>query len=490
MQHGLSCAACAMHRCTLVDDGRAATGEPIVESARSLETGIEGAAMTRDNALGLHTDLYEIRMVETYLRLGMTRPATFSLFSRPSKRRPVLVAAGIERAMDVLDAFRYGPEEIAYLRDQNVGEDVLDWLARLKVTGELWAVEEGTPLLGHEPFLEFTGPLPVAQLLETALMNAVHFDSLIATKAARLVRAARGRRVVDFGFRRAHGLDAGIRVASASYLGGCHATSNVEAGRRYGIPISGTMAHSFIQSFDEELVAFRAFALDHPGQTTLLVETYDPIDGMRNAIRVAHELEQRGQGVKALRIDSEPLEELSFRAREMLDEAGLPNVKLFLSGGLDEERIDRVVRSGAPADGFGVGSALAASSDEPALDVAYKLVEYAGKGRAKYSEKKAIYPGRKQVYRTGALTEDVLDHRTAGGRGRALLQPIWGDGKRREVAPSLEDTRQRTAARLEDVPDEWLLPPGPEKPVTPRIGPELQAVSDAVQRRIRRLNQS
>ncbi|MFW5739449.1 MAG: nicotinate phosphoribosyltransferase [Myxococcota bacterium] len=439
--------------------------------------------MEPDRPLGLHTDLYEIRMVESYLRLGMHEPATFSLFARPSKHRPVMIAAGLERAMNVLDRFRYGEEELAYLRAQRVPENALAWFADMEVEGELWAVDDGTPVLGNEPFLEFTGPLPIAQLLETALMNAVHFDTLIATKAARCVRAARGRRVVDFGFRRAHGLDAGLRVAAASYLGGCDATSNVEAGRRYGIPITGTMAHSFIQSFDDEVTAFREFMVDHPGQTTLLVETYDPIEGMRNAIRVAKQLGREGNPINALRIDSEPLEQLCREGRRMLDDAGLRDVKLVLSGGLDEERIDEIVRSGAPCDGFGIGSALATSSDHPALDVAYKLVEYAGKGRAKYSENKAIFPWRKQVYRSGDLEQDVMERREATAPGRPLLAPRWRNGRRLE-RPTLEEGRRRALGLAASIPDHWLLPPEPERPPTPIIGPELEKIAKRVRRRI------
>jgi nicotinate phosphoribosyltransferase len=413
----------------------------------------------------------------------MVEPATFSLFTRPASDRPVLLASGLGRAMDVLEAFRYEEPQLESLRSQGTGEETLDWLSRLEVSGELWAVPEGTPVLAHEPLLEFTAPLPVAQLVETALMNALHYETLVATKAARLVRAARGRNVVDFGFRRAPGLESGVRAARAAYVGGCSATSNVEAGRRYDVPISGTMAHSFIQSFDEELDAFRAFARDHPEQAVLLVETYDPIDGVENAIRAARDLASEDISVSAIRIDSDPLDELAVRARGMLDRAGFEDVKVFVSGGLDEERIAAMVDDGTPADGFGVGSALVVSDDKPALDVAYKLVEYAGRGRAKYSENKVTWPGRKQVFRSGHPLGDVLEQRDGEAEGEPLLEPCWRDG-RRLVETSAELGRRRAADHLEAVPDEWLLPPGPAEAPTPRIGPHLEREAARVRERI------
>lgn len=246
--------------------------------------------MTRppsEGPLGLCTDLYELRMVQTCLKDGMTASATFSLFVRPAEERPWLVAAGTERALDFLEAFRYGSEELDYLATLGLSDELLGWLADLEASGEVWAVADGTIVLADEPLLEVTAPLPFGMLLETGLMNVVQFPTLVATKAARCALAARGRGVVDFGFRRAHGLEAGIEAARAGYLGGADSTSNVEAGRRFGIPVSGTMAHSFVQAYGDEVEAFRAFADDHPEHSVMLVDTYDTVQGVRNAIHIA-----------------------------------------------------------------------------------------------------------------------------------------------------------------------------------------------------------
>lgn len=440
--------------------------------------GGDGRAST---PLGLHTDLYEIRMVESYLLHDRLGPATFSLFSRPTPERPWLVSAGLDRVLEVVDDFRFGDDELAYLSGQDTPGEVLDWLAEFRFEGEIWAVPDGTLVLGEEPLLEVTAPLPVAQLLETVLMNAVHYDTLVATKAARCVLAAEGRPVVDFGFRRAHGLEAGNRAARAAWLGGCAATSNVEAGRRYGIPITGTMAHSFIQSFDHEVDAYRAFARDHPGNATLLVDTYEVEQGIDNAIAVAQELAEEGIGIPAIRIDSEPLDELSRHARSRLDEAGLEDVRILVSGGLDEFAIAELVTDDAPVDGFGVGSALVTSGDKPALDVAYKLVEYAGRGRAKYSPGKRFLPGAKQVFRSGGPEADVLERRDAVAEGRPLLQQVW-KGTEAVHEPELEAARERVAAQLEDLPERWREPRWEGEPPTPRIGPELDTHAEQVRK--------
>lgn len=436
--------------------------------------------MPTERALGLHTDLYELRMVDTYLRLGMTAPATFSLFCRPSPARPWLVAAGLERVLDVLAHYRFDGAQLDYLADQGTPAQTLEWLRDVRFEGDVWAVPEGTVVLADEPLLEITAPLPVAQLVETAVMNAAHLDTLIATKSARCVTAAAGRPVVDFGFRRAHGLEAGIRAARAAWIGGAVATSNVEAGHRFGLPITGTMAHSFVQACDDELTAFRAFAADHPDGTTLLVDTYDVEGGIANAITVAHELAADGTGrLGAIRIDSEPLGDWARLARRMLDGAGLDDVDIVVSGGLDERDVADLLREGAPVDGFGIGSALVTSSDKPALDITYKLVEYDGVGRAKYSPGKRFLPGRKQVFRGGSPAEDVLDLRDADGNGTPLLQPAWR-GREAIVEHDPARARERAAAQLAQLPDEWRAPAWDGPPPTPRIGPALDAHADEV----------
>jgi nicotinate phosphoribosyltransferase len=236
--------------------------------------------------LGLFTDLYELKMLESYVRLGMCESATFSLIVRPSAQRPWLVAAGLDLALDVLDRFAYGPAELEYAKQLGLSSRALEWLRSFRASGELWAVAPGTVVLGGSPLLELTAPLPVGQLLETALLNAIHYDTLIATKAARCALAARERPVFDFGFRRAPGLDTGVRAALAAHIGGVSASSNVEAGRRFGIPLAGTMAHSFVQAFRDEEDAFDQFLVDHPDGSTLLVDTYDTARGVDRAIRV------------------------------------------------------------------------------------------------------------------------------------------------------------------------------------------------------------
>ena len=432
--------------------------------------------------LGLHTDLYEIRMVESYVRHGMFAPATFSLFSRPSTDRPWLVSAGVDRALEVLADYRFGPAEIDYLADQGTPDEALDYLREFSFEGEVWAVPDGTLVLGDEPVLEVTAPLPAAQVLETALMNAVQFDTLVATKAARCVLAAGDRTVVDFGFRRAHGLAAGVRAARASYLGGCVGTSNVEAGRRFEIPISGTMAHSFVQAFDREVDAYRTFATDHPDGTTLLVDTYEVHAGVDNAIAVIRDLASEGIAVGALRIDSEPLDELTRWTRARLDDAGLDDVRILLSGGLDEFAIASLVADDVPVDGFGVGSALVTSKDKPTLDMAYKLVAYDGRGRAKYSEGKRFLPGAKQVFRGASVADDVLERRDAEADGAPLLQPVW-----RGTSPcytfDLEAAREHVAAQLAALPPAWRQLTWSDEAPSPTIGPVLQAFAEQVAER-------
>ncbi len=430
--------------------------------------------------LGLHTDLYEIRMVETYLRRGMTRPATFSLFSRPSSRRPWLVASGLGAALQVLADYRFDAAQLDYLAQQDVPDDTLDVLRDLRFEGEVHAVPEGTVVLGDEPLLEVTAPLPVAQLVETAVMNALHLETLVATKAARCVHAAAGTPVVDFGFRRAQGLETGVSAARAAHVGGVAATSNVEAGHRHGLPITGTMAHAFVQAFDDETDAFRAFLADHPDSTTLLVDTYDLPRGVDRAIEVACEARDTGTGaVTAIRIDSDPLLDHAVLARERLDAAGLEDVDIVVSGGLDEHAVADLVAADAPIDGYGIGTALVTSSDKPSLDLAYKLVDYAGTGRAKYSAGKRFLPGAKQVFRTGSPADDVLDLRDATHDGTPLLEHVWS-GTEPLVEPRVDEARDRAAAQLATLPDAWWRLDGVTPPPTARVGAALDAYADEV----------
>lgn len=432
--------------------------------------------------LGLFTDLYELRMVQTCLKDDMTASATFSLFVRPAQERPWLVAAGTERALDFLESFRYGPEELDFLATHGFSDELLGWLADLEASGEVWAVADGTLVLANEPLLEVTAPLPFGMLLETGLMNVVQFPTLVATKAARCVLAAGGRGVVDFGFRRAHGLEAGVEAARAAYLGGADSTSNVEAGRRFGIPVSGTMAHSFVQAYADEVAAFRAFAADHPEHSVMLVDTYETIQGVGNAIRVADVVRERGVELSGVRLDSGDLASLAMESRRLLDESGLAEAKIFASGGIDEWAIASLVDREAPIDAFGVGTSLTVSSDHPAVDIVYKLVEYDGNPRAKYSEKKATLPGAKQVFRDGTPMSDVLATRDEDARGERLLAPIWRDGETL-CRFDLEQARTRAAAQLELLPEEWRRPEGPDDVPTPRLSEALERLSERVRER-------
>jgi len=353
-----------------------------------------------DDDLALLTDLYELTMVQAYWTHEMNDTATFSFFSRRlPKDRNFLLAAGINEALTVVRELHFSDAAIEYLQSQKIFEpEFLEWLAQWRFRGDIWALPEGTPFFANEPLVEVRATLPEAQLLESILMNQVHLPTLLASKAARVALAAGGRTVVDFGLRRMHGIDAALKAARAFYVAGVDATSNVLAGRRYGIPIAGTMAHSYIQAYDRELDAFRDFAAiyEHP---VLLIDTYDVAEGARNVVRLAQELDAP-ERIRAVRIDSGDLGELARTVREILDDAGLTSVEIFVSGGLDEHEIERLVEGSFPVDGFGVGTSMGVSEDAPALDAAYKLTAYAGRGRLKLSSGKAILPCRKQIFRS------------------------------------------------------------------------------------------
>ncbi len=441
-----------------------------------------GAAWVgRENA-ALLVDLYELTMVEAYLAEEMQDEATFALFARRlPRRRNYLVAAGLDDALRWLAELRFTGEALGWLESLGLfSRRLLGWLEGFRFAGEVRAVPEGTPVFGGEPLLEVTAPLPQAQLVETALMNQVHLQTVAASKAARIVEAARGRPVVDFGLRRMHGADAGVKVARAAWLAGVDSTSDVLAGYLYGIPISGTMAHSYVQAHASEIEAFRAFARAWPS-TVLLVDTYDTREGVRNVVRLARELGQ-GFRVRAVRLDSGDLDALSREARHLLDEAGLGQVGIFASGGLDEEAVDRLVRAGAPVTGFGVGTALGVSEDAPALDVAYKLVAYAGRGRLKLSPGKEVLPGRKQIFRRergGRADGDVLGLEGEALEGRPLVEVAMAEGRRRG-GPGLSDSRDRCRRERGKLPDRvrGLEPADPPYPV--EVSPGLGRLHDEV----------
>jgi nicotinate phosphoribosyltransferase len=399
----------------------------------------------------LFVDLYELTMAEGYLAEGLAeRQATFELFARRLPARwGYLVASGLDRVLDLLEGYAFPSEAVERLASLGqLGDRLLRRLDTLRFTGTLRAVPDGTAVFPHEPLLEVTAPLLEAQLVETLLLNTVHFDVLVAAKASRCVTAARGRRLVEFGARRAHGRDAGDRAARASYLAGFDSTSNVLAGLRHGIPVTGTMAHSFVQCFAHEEDAFRAFSRAHPHGATLVIDTYDTLLGARRAAAVAAELTRAGGRVAGVRLDSGDLVDLSRRVRALLDELGHPELAIFASGGLDEDTVDRIVRAGAPVDGFGIGSRLATVADAPALDIAYKLVALDGRPVLKLSEGKATMPCAKQVWRLhegGVVVRDVVgraDEPAPEPDATPLLVEALRGGERC-CDPSLEAARAR-----------------------------------------------
>lgn len=440
-----------------------------------------------DDNVALLTDFYELTMLQAYWREAMHQEATFSLFVRklPGARN-YLLACGLDDALRYLERLRFTPEDLEYLTTfDTFSADFLDWLADFRFTGDVYAVPEGTPVFADEPLLEVVAPLPEAQLAETFIMNQVHLQTVLASKAARLTTAAGHRAVVDFGLRRMHGADAGLKAARAFYIAGIAATSNVLAGRVYGIPVTGTMGHSYIQAHDREADAFRAFAELYPS-TILLVDTYDTIDGVKEVVRLAGALGDRFQ-VRGIRLDSGDLGALAFACRDLLDDAGLEHVEILASGGLDEFAIAKIVESGAPITGFGVGTDLGVSRDEPALDIAYKLTDYAGRGRLKLSSGKEVLPGRKQIFRVerdDQAVEDILARPDEQQPGRPLIRRVMEGGRRtcREPLAEIRERACRETARLPR-PIQALAAAAPAYPV--RVSRALAAYRDAVARLVR-----
>ena len=402
---------------------------------------------------GLLTDLYELNMAASYLRRDMTATATFSLYIRElPPERGFAVAAGLDAALRFLETFGFDDEELGYLGAIGFDDRALADLSRVRFDGEVRAVPEGRIVHGQEPILEVTAPIPVAQLVETFLMNQITLHTTLASKAARYAIAAEGRDLVEFSFRRTHGVDAAIAVARASAITGFVATSNVEAARRLGLPVAGTMAHSFIEAFPSEDAAFRAFAEDHPTRTTFLVDTYDTPNGVRNAIETIQALGLTGD--VGVRLDSGDLDRLAREARALLDGAGLPRARIFASGGLDEHEVAELVRGGAPVDAFGIGTQLGVAADAPYLDTVYKLVEYDGRPAMKLSSAKVSLPGRKQIWRGRGDDGDLLALADDPGPDgwEPLLEPVMREGARLGSAPPLDDLRDRFAADLAALP--------------------------------------
>ncbi len=437
----------------------------------------------------MFTDLYEVTMAQAYMAEHMSGTSVFeTLFRKLPQGRSYVMAAGLSDVLDFLETFQFHPEDIDYLRELRLfTEEFLQSLSAVRFTGDVWAVPEGTVVFPNEPIVQVIAPILEAQLAETFVVNQIHLQSVIASKAARVVEVARGRMVVDFGARRAHGTDAALKVARASYLAGIAGTSNLLAAREYGIPAFGTMAHSFIQAFDNELDAFTAFARLYPG-TTLLVDTYDTLRGVDHVIELAKHREHLD--VAAIRLDSGDLSALSKAARAKLDAAGLSQIKIFASSGLDEYRIAALMDDGCPIDAFAVGTKLAVAQDAPALDMAYKLVEYEGTGRTKFSSGKVIYPGRKQVVRRldhGVFAGDTIGQPDEELDGEPLLVPVMKHGRRLpQYDPGLPASRSWARQQVDHLPPQlrsleatgWSYPVD----VSPRIAQELERLRRTQQR--------
>lgn len=434
-----------------------------------------GSAWVNDANASLLTDLYELTMAAGYVEAGIAEgEAAFELFVRrlPDERN-FLVACGLEQAVAYLEALRFDGEAIGYLRSLGfLGDAVLERLRELRFTGDVHAVPEGEVVFAGEPLLRVSGPLIEAQLAETFLLATIGFQTMVASKAARVALAAGGRPVADFSARRDHGPDAALKAARAAYVGGAASTSNVLAGQAFGIPLSGTMAHAYVMAFADEREAFRRFADAFPDRAVLLIDTYDTVEGARRVVEVVRE----GHPVRAVRLDSGDLGALAREVRAVLDEGGAGHVRIVASGDLDEHRVRELVASGAPIDSFGVGTRMGTSEDAPSLSAVYKLVADPSGPRMKRSAGKVTIPGCKQVVRHG--DRDVLAlHDEPTGGGRPLLVPVLDDGVRVRDDEPLADARARAADAIAALPAELRgLEPAPPWPV------EVSAALAALQR--------
>ncbi|OAG28104.1 nicotinate phosphoribosyltransferase [Thermodesulfatator autotrophicus] len=440
----------------------------------------------------LFTDLYELTMAAVYFEREMFAPATFSFFVRSyPKNWRFFIFSGLEEVLSALEAFSFSEDDLAYLESLGLFKPVfLDFLKDLRFTGDVWAMPEGTIFFTEEPVLEITAPLPQAQLIETFVINSLCFNSLIASKAVRSVLAANGCTVVDFSARRTHGIEAALKVARNSFLVGFSATSNTLAGKLYRIPVTGTMAHSFIESFSSEAEAFSTFAEVFPENTVLLLDTYDTLTATKKAIALAKKLEAQGKRLKGVRLDSGDIGYLAKEVRRLLDEAGLPYVKIFVSGGLDEYEIERLLKEGAPIDAFGVGTKVGVSADAPYLDAAYKLACYDGRPVVKLSSGKKTLPGEKQVFRfkkEGLFQQDLVALREEAFGARPLLEKVMEKGKRLKPEPALEEIRNYIQEALECLPDKLKAVKPSEAGFYPvEMSSQLARLQKAVEQEIRR----
>jgi nicotinate phosphoribosyltransferase len=438
----------------------------------------------------LLTDLYQLNMIEAYLAHGETKTAVFELFVRKlPARRAFLMAAGLEQALHFLEGLCFSPDDIDWLRSTGrFSERTIDYFANLRFTGDVHAMPEGTVFFANEPILRVTAPLPEAQLVEARLINILHFQSLIASKAARMVLAAPDKLLVDFGLRRAHGADAGLMAARASYIAGFTGTATVLAAKLFDIPVFGTMAHSYIEAHDDEALAFDRFARARPEDVVFLIDTYDTEAAARKVVELAPQLKAAGISIRGVRLDSGDMIALSKSVRQILDEGGLSDVTVFASGGLDEDDLVAMAKTDAPIDGFGIGTSLTTSSDAPALDCAYKLQEYAGLPRRKLAAGKATWPGRKQVWRhygdDGHMAGDVFSVENDNQAGEPLIHQVMRGGKCLSPTPTLGEIRTHAAHELQRLPA-LLRDLEPEMNYPVEVGEALKDLAAAFNRRLK-----
>jgi nicotinate phosphoribosyltransferase len=437
----------------------------------------------------LLTDLYQLTMLQAYFAHEMRDTAVFELFVRklPANRN-FLMAAGLAQALEFLEPLRFEEEELAWLEQSRLFRGrFLDRLRALRFTGDVYAMPEGTLFFPNEPIVRVVAPMPEAQLVESRLLNLVHFQTAVASKAARSVLVAPGKQLVDFGLRRAHGAEAGLLAARASYIAGFSGTATALAAPLFGVPIFGTMAHSFVQAHDDEAAAFQRFAAACPSSTVFLIDTYDTDAAARKVVALAPQLKEAGIAIRGVRLDSGDLAALSRSVRRILDDAGLKEATIFASGNLDEYRLHELLASGSPIDGFGVGTSLVTSSDAPFLDAVYKLQEYAGVPRRKRSTGKATWPGRKQVHRhfreDGTLDYDVVALESENHPGAELLQAVMRGGKRVAPAPGIQATRAEAARNLAALPPSLRRLESSAQPYRVEISPALRELAAKVDAR-------
>ncbi len=443
--------------------------------------------------MSLFTDFYELTMCASYFDNKNFEPATFDLFIRRlPENRSYFLFAGLQEALLYLQNIKFNDEQISYLKNQGFNQSFLDYLHNFKFTGDVYAVPEGTVVFPNEPLIRITAPIIEAQLVETFLLNSINLQTMIATKASRVVHSAKGKSVIEFGLRREHGIDAGVKVARSSYIAGCQGTSNVLAGQTYNLPVFGTMAHSFIMSYPKEIDAFRAFAKTFPDKSTLLIDTYNDVSGAEKAVLVGKELESKGHKLGGVRLDSGDLAKSSQKIRKILDKQGLSYAKIFVSGDLDEYKIASLLEQGAKIDMFGVGTKMGTSSDKPYLDVIYKLCETMNSDGSfvpimKLSEEKSTLPGRKQVYRfknqEGIMEKDVIALADEHVQGEGLLAKVMEKGKLIYNFPTLNDVRAHASENLSKLPERYrALTHAPVYPI--EISHNLQSLIKKIRRQL------